>query len=64
LTREDTTELIERLRRLLAQDTTLAAWLAALIRPTVITGDGNVVGDHNVATVNKLSAGGYAVQIG
>ena len=58
LTQEDTTELLERLKRLLAQDPTLAARLAA------ITGDGNVVGDHNVATVNKLSAGDYAIQIG
>ena len=55
---EDTTELLERLKRLLAQDPTLAARLAA------ITGDGNVVGDHNVATVNKQSAGDYAIQIG
>jgi len=30
----------------------------------VITGDANVVGDHNVATVNKQSAGDYAIQIG
>jgi formylglycine-generating enzyme required for sulfatase activity len=52
------TELLERLKRLLAEDPTLAARLAA------ITGDGNVVGDHNVATVNKLSAGDYAIQIG
>jgi len=51
-------ELLERLKRLLAEDPTLAARLAA------ITGDGNVVGDHNVATVNKLSAGDYAIQIG
>jgi len=58
LTQEDTTELLERLRRLLAEDPTLAARLAA------ITGDGNVVGDHNVATVIKLSAGDYAIQIG
>ena len=58
LTQEDATELLERLRRLLAEDPTLAARLAA------ITGDGNVVGDHNVATVNKLSAGDYAIQIG
>jgi formylglycine-generating enzyme required for sulfatase activity len=58
LTQEDTTELLERLKRLLAEDPTLAARLAA------ITGDGNVVGDHNVATVNKLSAGDYAIQIG
>jgi len=58
LTQEDTTELLERLKRLLAQDPTLAARLAA------ITGDGNVVGDHNVATVIKLSAGDYAIQIG
>ena len=55
---KDTTELLERLKRLLAEDPTLAARLAA------ITGDGNVVGDHNVATVNKLSAGDYAIQIG
>jgi len=58
LAQEDTTELLERLKRLLAEDPTLAARLAA------ITGDGNVVGDHNVATVNKLSAGDYAIQIG
>jgi len=58
LTQEDTTELLERLKRLLAKDPTLAARLAA------ITGDGNVVGDHNVATVNKQSAGDYAIQIG
>ena len=58
MAQEDTTELLERLKRLLAQDPTLAARLAA------ITGDGNVVGDHNVATVNKLSAGDYAIQIG
>ena len=58
MTQEDTAELLERLRRLLAEDPTLAARLAA------ITGDGNVVGDHNVATVNKLSAGDYAIQIG
>ena len=58
MTQEDTTELLERLKRLLAEDPTLAARLAA------ITGDGNVVGDHNVATVNKLSAGDYAIQIG
>jgi len=58
LRQEDTTELLERLRRLLAEDPTLAARLAA------ITGDGNVVGDHNVATVNKQSAGDYAIQIG
>ena len=58
MTQEDTTELLERLRRLLAEDPTLAARLAA------ITGDGNVVGDHNVATVNRLSAGDYAIQIG
>jgi len=58
LTQEDATELLERLKRLLAEDPTLAARLAA------ITGDGNVVGDHNVATVNKLSAGDYAIQIG
>jgi len=51
-------ELLERLRGLLAEDRTLAARLAA------ITGDGNVVGDHNVATVNKMSAGDYAIQIG
>jgi len=51
-------ELLERLRRLLADDPTLAARLAA------ITGDGNVVGDHNVATVTKQSAGDYAIQIG
>jgi len=50
--------LLERLKRLLVEDPTLAAQLAA------ITGDGNVVGDHNVATVNKLSAGDYAIQIG
>jgi len=55
LTQEDTTELLERLKRLLAQDPTLAARLAA------ITGDGNVVGDHNVATVNKLSGGDYTI---
>jgi len=61
LTREDTTELLERLRGLLAQDTTLAARLAALIGSTVITGDGNVVGDHNVVTVNKLSGGDYTI---
>ena len=42
----------------LAGDPTLAARLAA------ITGDGNVVGDHNVATVNKMSAGDHAIQIG
>jgi len=58
MTQEDTTELLERLTRLLAEDPTLAARLAA------ITGDGDVVGDHNVATVNKLSAGDYAIQIG
>jgi len=58
LAQENTTELLERLKRLLAQDPTLAARLAA------ITGDGNVVGDHNVATVNKQSAGDYAIQIG
>jgi len=58
LTQENTTELLERLKRLLAEDPTLAARLAT------ITGDGNVVGDHNVATVNKLSAGDYAIQIG
>jgi len=58
LTQEDTTELLERLRRLLAEDPTLAARLAA------ITGDGNVVGDHNVATVTKQSAGDYGIQIG
>jgi len=58
LTQENTTELLERLKRLLAEDPTLAARLAA------ITGDGNVVGDHNVATVNKMSAGDYAIQIG
>jgi len=58
LAQEDTTELLECLKRLLAEDPTLAARLAA------ITGDGNVVGDHNVATVNKLSAGDYAIQIG
>jgi formylglycine-generating enzyme required for sulfatase activity len=58
LTQEDMTELLERLKRLLAEDPTLAARLAA------ITGDGNVVGDHNVATVNRLSAGDYAIQIG
>jgi formylglycine-generating enzyme required for sulfatase activity len=58
LRQEDTTELLERLKRLLAEDPTLAARLAT------ITGDGNVVGDHNVATVNKLSAGDYAIQIG
>jgi len=58
LTQEDTTELLERLRRLLAEDPTLAARLAA------ITGDGNVVGDHNIATVTKQSAGDYAIQIG
>jgi len=58
LTQEGTTELLERLKRLLAEDPTLAARLAA------ITGDGNVVGDHNVATVNRLSAGDYAIQIG
>jgi len=58
LTQEDTTELLERLKRLLAQDPALAARLAA------ITGDGNVVGDHNVATVTKQSAGDYAIQIG
>jgi len=58
VTQEDTTELLERLKRLLAEDPALAARLAA------ITGDGNVVGDHNVATVNKLSAGDYAIQIG
>jgi len=51
-------ELLERLKQLLAEDRTLAA------RLTAITGDGNVVGDHNVATVNKLSAGDYAIQIG
>ena len=55
---EDTIKLLERLKRLLAEDPTLAARLAA------ITGDGNVAGDHNVATVNKLSAGDYAIQIG
>jgi len=58
LTQEDTTGLLERLKRLLAEDPTLAARLAA------ITGDGNVVGDHNVATVNRLSAGDYAIQVG
>jgi len=58
---EDTTELLERLRRLLAQDTTLAARLAALIGSTVITGDGNVVGDHNVVSVVKLSDGDYTL---
>jgi len=58
VTQESTTELLERLKRLLADDPTLAARLAA------ITGDGNVVGNHNVATVNKLSAGDYAIQIG
>jgi len=58
LRQEDTTELLERLRRLLAEDPTLATRLAA------ITGDGNVVGDHNVATVTKQSAGDYAIQIG
>ena len=58
MTQEDTTELLERLKRLLAEDPALAARLAA------ITGDGNVVGDHNVATVNKQSAGDYAIQIG
>ena len=51
-------ELLERLKQLLAQDPTLAARLAA------ITGDGNVVGDHNVATVTKQSAGDYGIQIG
>jgi hypothetical protein len=58
LTQENTTDLLERLKRLLAEDPTLAARLAA------ITGDGNVVGDHNVATVTKQSAGDYAIQIG
>jgi hypothetical protein len=58
LTQENTTQLLERLKRLLAQDPTLATRLAA------ITGDGNVVGDHNVATVNKQSVGDYAIQIG
>jgi len=58
VTQEDTTELLERLKRLLAQDPTLAARLAA------ITGDGNVVGDHTIATVTKQSAGDYAIQIG
>jgi len=58
LTQEGATELLERLKRLLAEDRTLAA------RLTAITGDGNVVGDRNVATVNKLSAGDYAIQIG
>jgi len=55
LRQEDTTELLERLKRLLAEDPTLAARLAT------ITGDGNVVGDHNVATVNKLSGGDYTI---
>jgi len=59
---EDTTELLERLRGLLAQDTTLAARLAALIGSTVITGDGNVVGDHNVVSVVKLSDGDYTIR--
>jgi len=58
LTQEDATELLERLKQLLAEDPTLAARLAA------ITGDGNVAGDHNVATINKLSAGDYAIQVG
>ena len=58
MTQENTTELLERLKRLLAEDPTLAARLAA------ITGDGNVVGDHNVATVTKQSAGDYTIQIG
>ena len=58
MTQKDTTELLRRLKRLLAQDPTLAARLAA------ITDDGNVVGDYNVATVTKQSAGDYAVQIG
>jgi len=61
LTQEDTTELLERLRGLLAEDRTLAARLAALIGSTTITGDGNVVGDHNVVTVNKLSGGDYTI---
>jgi len=61
LTREDTTELLERLKRLLAEDRTLAARLAALIGSTVITGDGNVVGDHNVVNVVKLSDGDYTI---
>ena len=51
-------ELLERLRQLLAEDRTLAA------RLTTITGDGNVVGDHSVATVTKQLAGDYAIQIG
>jgi len=55
------TELLERLKRLLAEDPTLAARLAALIGSTVITGDGNVVGDHNVVSVVKLSDGDYTL---
>ena len=58
MTQEGATELLERLKRLLAEDPTLAA------RLTAITGDGDVVGDHNVATVTKQSAGDYAIQIG
>jgi len=58
---ENTAELVEDLRRLLADDHTLAARLAALIGSTVITGDGNMVGDHNMVTVNRLSSGDYAV---
>ena len=61
MTRENTTELLERLKRLLAEDRTLAARLAALIGSTVITGDGNVVGDHNVVSVVKLSDGDYTI---
>jgi len=61
MTHKDTTELLERLRGLLAEDPTLATRLATLIESTVITGDGNAVGDHNVISVVKLSNGDYTI---
>ena len=55
------TDLLERLKRLLAEDPSLAAQLSTLIGSTVITGEGNVVVYHDVVTVNKLSGGDYTI---